>query len=85
MMPFYDGVSARQGCQRITTHGIVEILDLLHQLHHGLVLAVADVGLLSHAEAMLGTDATVPLLNPLINERLELLLHSLVESPCGDV
>jgi hypothetical protein len=85
MIPFCNGVSAYRSCQSTATYRVVEILDLLHQLHHGLVLAVADVWLLSHTEAMFGTDAAVPLLNPLVHKRLELLLHSLVESSCGNV
>jgi hypothetical protein len=67
------------------TYRIIQILDLLHQPHHCLILAVANVWLLRDAKPMLSTNTAVPLLHPLVHKRLQRLLHVLAEPACGNV
>lgn len=85
IIPFCRRVSTGQEYGRGTTNRIIEILDLLHELDHSLVLTVADVWLLGNTEAMLSADTALPLLYPFIHERLKLLLNSFVKSSCRNV
>ena len=85
MMPFCKDVSAGHAREVDTTYRIIQILDLLHQPHHRLILAVANVWLLRDTKTMLSTDTAVPLLHPLVDKRLQRLLHVLAEPACGDV
>jgi hypothetical protein len=53
------------------TYRVVQILDLLHQSKRSIVSAVPNVCLLRDSKAMLGTDATVVLLHPLVHKRFQ--------------
>jgi hypothetical protein len=86
MMPFYQSQhTMKMDRGRVVTYRIVEILNLLHQLDHGFTFAVSNVWLLRYSQAVLGTDAAIPLLDPLIHKGLQLLLHGLVKFSDWDV
>jgi hypothetical protein len=53
------------------TYRVVQVLDLLHQSKRSIVSAVPNVCLLRDSKAMLGTDATVMLLHPLVYKRFQ--------------
>ncbi|CRK12468.1 hypothetical protein BN1708_010508 [Verticillium longisporum] len=61
------------------------VLDALHEADHAVGSAVADELLLGHAQAVLGADAAVALLDPLVDERLEHLLDPRIVPPHGGV
>jgi hypothetical protein len=79
MMPFCQNISKTQCNVECFAYWIIQILDLLHQLDHGLTFAVSNIRLLCHAKTVLSTDAAVPLLYPLIDPGFELLFNSLIK------
>jgi hypothetical protein len=85
MMPFCQQVSVNNRYIQETTYRVVEVLDLLHESEHSLVLAVPNVRLLCDTQTVLGTDAAVPLLNPFVHEGFQLLLDVLTKPSCWDV
>lgn len=70
---------------KLVTYRIIQVLQLLHQLEIRLVLAVSDELLLRDTQSVLGADAAVPLRDPLVDPRLDGLLHLLVVLPDRDV
>jgi hypothetical protein len=80
MIPFCDiGQYVCVGCvDEVKTYGIVEVLDLAHQLDHGLVTAVSNERCLGNTQTVLSTDTAVALSDPLVHEGFELLLNSFV-------
>jgi hypothetical protein len=80
MMPFCGDVSHIHGIEDHLTYRIIQVLNLLHQLDHGLTFAVSNVRLLGHAKTVLSTDTAIPLLYPLVDPGFKFLLNCLVES-----